>query len=233
MPSFLEEGAQRSWAEGVPLLQKERKAVIRPLLRPLYTVPPPPLREVASETLAGGWSIYLCKEVGRFAGRNVSPTSKDMNVRHNPSSFVDSPYVRTIPLDHEFSMQLRVTSAMTARFFGCTIHPVYATFALVEHGEYAARQAILPFLESEEDAVGASIEMEHIAATPVGWVVEIRARVTEIAGRSITCEIIASNKKGLIARGKQRQRVVSKEKLRQRIMALYEEPGPLNTNDIR
>lgn len=120
-------------------------------------------------------------------------------------------------------MRLRVTPEMTARFFGCTIHPVYATFALVEHGEYAARQAILPFLEPEEDAVGSFVELEHVAPAPVGWIVEITARVTEVEGRAILCEIIATGRDGIIARGRQRQHVVSKERLRQRIAALYEQ----------
>ena len=59
-------------------------------------------------------------------------------------------------------MRLRVTPEMTARFFGGGIHPVYATFALVEHAEYASRQAILPFLEPEEDAVGASVAIRSM-----------------------------------------------------------------------
>jgi predicted thioesterase len=121
-------------------------------------------------------------------------------------------------------MRLRVTQEMTASFFGCTIHPVYATFALIEHAEYASRQAILQFLDPEEDAVGAHVELEHTAPTPIGWIVEITARVTEVEGRTITCEIIARNRHGVIARGTQRQRVVSKEKLRQRIAELYREP---------
>jgi predicted thioesterase len=121
-------------------------------------------------------------------------------------------------------MRLRVTPEMTARFFDCLIHPVYATFALVEHAEYATRQAILQFLEPGEDAVGASIELEHTGATPVGWIVEIRARVVAVEGRSIRCEIRAYNRHGEIARGRGGQRVVSKEKLRARIAALYAEP---------
>lgn len=140
-------------------------------------------------------------------------------------SFVDSSPVRTIPPDHTFSMRLRVTPEMTARFFDCTIHPVYATFALVEHGEYAARQAILPFLESDEDAVGSFVELEHTAATPVGWIVTITARVVEVDGRTITCEIVAEHAEGIIARGLQRQRVVSKEKLRRKIAELASRAG--------
>jgi predicted thioesterase len=120
-------------------------------------------------------------------------------------------------------MRLRVTPEMTARFFDCTIHPVYATFAIVEHGEYASRQAILGFLEPEEDAVGAYVELEHTSSAAVGEVVEITARVIEVDGRSITCAITARGRHGVIAHGTGRQRVVPKRKLQERIAALYTE----------
>jgi predicted thioesterase len=118
-------------------------------------------------------------------------------------------------------MRVRVTPDMTARFFDREIHPLYATFVLVEHSEYASRQAIRPFLEAHEDAVGALIELEHIAPTPVGWMVEIRATVVLVEGSIIDCDIIATNYNGIIARGRQRQRVVRKERLRSRIAELY------------
>lgn len=120
-------------------------------------------------------------------------------------------------------MRLRVTTEMTARFFDCAIHPLYATFSLIEHAEYASRQAILPFLEPDEDAVGARVELEHSAPTPVGWIVEITVRVIEHDGRSITCAVTARNRNGVIAEGTQRQQVVSKRRLRERIAALYNE----------
>jgi predicted thioesterase len=117
-------------------------------------------------------------------------------------------------------MRLRVTAEMTARFFDCTIHPVYATFAIVEHAEYASRQAIIGFLEPEEDAVGTHVELEHMASAAVGEVVEITATVIEIDGRTITCAVTAKGREGIIARGTQRQRVVSKRRLADRIAAL-------------
>jgi predicted thioesterase len=122
-------------------------------------------------------------------------------------------------------MRLRVTPEMTARFFDNEIHPLYATFVLVEHSEYASRQAIRPFLEAHEDAVGALIELEHTAPTPVGWMVEIRATVVRIEGSIIDCDIVATNCNGIIARGRQRQRVVRRERLRSRIAELYAGEG--------
>lgn len=130
-------------------------------------------------------------------------------------------------------MRLRVTEAMTARFFDCTIHPLYATFAIVEHGEYAARQAILPFLEASEDAVGAQVELEHVAPAAVGTVVEITARVIEVAGRTITCAVTVRDASGMIAQGTNRQRVVDRAKLRERIAALggIHQSSEVDTNE--
>jgi predicted thioesterase len=118
-----------------------------------------------------------------------------------------------IPKDHRFTMRVRVTTEMIARFFDCTMHPVYATFALVEHAEYAARMAIRSFLEPHEDAMGTEVQLEHTSATPVGWIVEITATVRDVDGRTIACDIVASNRNGTIATGRAVQRVVARERL--------------------
>ena len=118
-----------------------------------------------------------------------------------------------IPQSHSFSMRVRVTPEMIARFFDCTMHRVYATFKLVEHAEYAARMAIRSYLEPEEDAVGSAVRFEHLAPTPVGWTVEITATVAAVDGRTIVCDVVATNRNGVIARGSVEQRVVGRERL--------------------
>ena len=110
-------------------------------------------------------------------------------------------------------MRVRVTGEMIARFFDSTMHPLYATFAFVEHAEYAARMAIRSFLETHEDAVGSAVRIEHIAPTPVGWIVEIAATVTKVDGRTIVCEVVATNRNGIAARGEVDQRVVLRDRL--------------------
>lgn len=111
-------------------------------------------------------------------------------------------------------MRVRVTPEMVARFFDCTMHPVYATFVLVEHAEYAARMAIRSFIEQHEDALGTAVRFEHLAPTPVGWIVEITATVTRVEGRTIVCEIAAANRNGPIARGEVEQRVVLRDRIK-------------------
>ena len=128
-----------------------------------------------------------------------------------------------IPLGYQFAMRVRVTDAMTATFFGSTIHRVYATFALIEHAEYASRQAILPFLGSEDDAVGAAVTVEHSASAIVGDVATITATIAEVEGRTIVCRFTVTKGGQLLATGTQTQRVVSKVRLKQHIAKLYEQ----------
>ncbi len=118
-------------------------------------------------------------------------------------------------------MRLRVTSEMTARFFGSLVHAVYATFAIVEHAEYASRQAILPWLGATEDAVGQEVTIRHIAAAPVGAVVEVTASVTLQDERSVRCRVEVRWNETLLAEGTTDQRIVSKEKLKKKFASLY------------
>ncbi|MBL7989319.1 MAG: thioesterase [Chlorobi bacterium] len=130
--------------------------------------------------------------------------------------------MREILLGHQFTMRVRVTDAMTATFFGSTIHRVYATFALIEHAEYASRQAILPFLDPEDDAVGAAVTVEHSAPAIVGDVVTVAAIIAEVDGRTIVCRFTVTNGGQPLATGTQTQRVVNKARLKQKIAEMYE-----------
>lgn len=128
--------------------------------------------------------------------------------------------MKPIPADHTFTMKLRVTPEMTARFFDCEIHPLYATFTIVEHAEYAARCAILPYVEPHEDAVGSAVTIDHTGPAVPGDLVTITATIVEQEGRSIVCSFTVLNGEQQIATGTTTQRVISKEKLNARVTAL-------------
>lgn len=118
-------------------------------------------------------------------------------------------------------MRVRVTPDMTATFFGSTVHPLYATFAIVEHAEYASRQAIISFLDVDEDAVGSMVEIEHVAPAPVGAIVSIEAVVREVEGRTIISDFVATLGPSVIARGRCGQRVVDRSRFEERIASLH------------
>ncbi len=97
------------------------------------------------------------------------------------------------------------------------IHPVYSTFWLCYHAEVAARRAIEAFFDEGENAVGASVSLRHEAMCAVGDHVTVRARVSEVKGAKIVCEIEAHSASRRIATGTQTQIVMTQATIDERI----------------
>ncbi len=112
-----------------------------------------------------------------------------------------------------------VTPEMSARLDGREIHAVYSTFWLAYHAEVAARRAIEPFFEEGENAVGAELQIKHLAMTAIGATVHITARVTQVRGPVITCAIEArvGNKNTLVAEGIQVQVCIADTIVQERV----------------
>src|SRR4030065_1863936 len=69
----------------------------------------------------------------------------------------------------EASVTVTVTPDMLATFEELgAVHPLYSTWSMVRHMELASRKIILPYLEPDEDAVGYSISVTHLAPTRRG-----------------------------------------------------------------
>lgn len=88
-------------------------------------------------------------------------------------------------------VEVVVTPEMTAVLDGIEIHPVYSTFWLAYHAEVAARRAIEPFFEADDNAVGSGLQLTHLAMAGIGARVRIVARVDVVEGRRIRCTIEA------------------------------------------
>ena len=118
-------------------------------------------------------------------------------------------------------VEITVTEAMVARFEELgLIHPVYATWTMVKHMEEASRKVILPFLEEDEDAVGHAVQVVHLAPTPVGMRVRVRATLDRIDGRRIHCRTEAANERERIGEGTTIQILVSRRTLREKFRAI-------------
>lgn len=74
-----------------------------------------------------------------------------------------------------------VAESDTAAVYGSGLAPVLSTPHLVALMENAAQTALTPYLASGQSTVGTGIDIRHLAATPVGMSVRIRAEVTEAA----------------------------------------------------
>lgn len=113
------------------------------------------------------------------------------------------------PRGETATLEVTVSTDMTARVGGEEIHAVYGTAALVQHVEQVCRQLLVPHLEDGEEGVGYAIEMTHRAPAPVGAELVLTATVEGVAPQELVCEVIVRHGTRMVARGSFVQRVVA------------------------
>lgn len=102
--------------------------------------------------------------------------------------------MRPIPVGAKGSFSLVVKAEHLAnRFKDATLPPVLATPVMIMAMENAALNAIKPYLDVGESAVGTRVDVQHVAATPAGRTVTANAEVTRIAGKQVAFRIDASD----------------------------------------
>ncbi len=110
-----------------------------------------------------------------------------------------------------------VTEAMVARFDELgLVHPLYATWMMVKHMEEASRKLILPYLEPHEEAMGHAVEVVHLAPTPVGARVRVRATLERVEGRRVYTRVEAFNEQKKVGEGRHVQALVPRSWLEAR-----------------
>ncbi len=101
-----------------------------------------------------------------------------------------------------------------AQFDSGTVHPVYATFALARDAEWSGRLFVLDMKEEHEEGIGTRLDIQHVSPAFVGQTVRFEACFEEITPKG---EIINSFEafvgERLIAKGRQGQRILPKEKI--------------------
>ena len=86
--------------------------------------------------------------------------------------------------------KLDVNEERCISFMGAE-NAVYATPRMVSDMEYTCRDLLLRHLDPGEDSVGAHVSIDHLAATPLGMLVTIEAKITEVDRRRVTFEVVA------------------------------------------
>ena len=89
---------------------------------------------------------------------------------------------------------------------------VYATPCMVALMEGAACEAIAGHLKETETTVGTMLNIEHIAATPVGLEVRAEAEVIAVEGKVITFQVAAFDEAGQIGKGTHKRVIVNSQK---------------------
>ena len=107
----------------------------------------------------------------------------------------------------------------TAKEVGSGDLLVYATPCMVALMEGAACEAIAGALKETETTVGTMLNIEHIAATPVGLEVRAEAEVTAVEGRVITFSVTAFDESGEIGKGTHKRVIVNSQKFLDKVYA--------------
>jgi predicted thioesterase len=127
--------------------------------------------------------------------------------------------MNAIPIGTAGAHRLLVTPEVCVDFLGDEEARVLSTPHLIGHMEWAARNAIKPFLGEDEDSVGTLVNIRHLAATPVGMSVEFTATVVEVAGRRVLFRVEARDEKELAGEGTHERFVVSVPRLAAKLAA--------------
>lgn len=113
-----------------------------------------------------------------------------------------------------------VGAADTARAVGSGDVPVLGTPRLIAWAEAVTVRALAPHLDAGATSLGTRIELDHLAASPVGTEVSMQADLTAVDGRSLTFTIRAwQDEDSAIARGTVTRVIVDRERFLSRLRA--------------
>jgi len=125
-----------------------------------------------------------------------------------------------IPVGAKGTSALKVQPEHLANRFKDSILPeVLATPVMVLVMENAALNAVRPYLEAGESVVGTAVDVRHLAATPVGHLVQAEAEVTKVDGRRLEFSVSARDEREEIGRGTHERMVVDMARIAAKLAA--------------
>ena len=126
--------------------------------------------------------------------------------------------MRPIPIGAKATATLHVKPEHLANRFKDAILPqVFATPMMVLVMENAALNAIRSYLDPGESAVGTSVDVKHLSATPVGHEVRATAEVVGVEGKRIDFKVSASDEQGEIGKGTHQRIVIDLRSFNERL----------------
>jgi len=128
--------------------------------------------------------------------------------------------MKTIPTGARGSFSLVVSPEHLAnRFKDAMLPPVLATPVMIMIMENAALNAIKPYLDASESALGTRVDVRHLAATPVGRRVIGEAEVTKVDGRRIEFTLQATDGAQVIGAGSHERMIIDLRKFSERLQS--------------
>jgi predicted thioesterase len=112
-----------------------------------------------------------------------------------------------------------VTPERTASHIGSGAVRVYATPAMVLFVERTCKDLVEPHLEEGTTTVGVELHVRHLAPTPLGSTVRLRAEVVSVEGQSIRFLAKVWDEQDLVGEVEHLRRVVDLDRFLRRVEA--------------
>ncbi len=123
----------------------------------------------------------------------------------------------------ELKPGLRGTSSLivaeehTAAHFGAGGVHVFGTPMMIGLMENAAFSAVQQVLPAGQTSVGTRVDVQHLAATPVGMRVTANAELIEVDGRRLVFRVEAHDERELIGRGQHERFIITLDRFLSRV----------------
>ena len=108
---------------------------------------------------------------------------------------------------------------LASSFKDSMLPPILATPVMIMVMENAALNAIKPYLEPGESALGTRVDIRHLAATPVGACILGEAELTRVDGRRLEFTVRATDATQEIGNGSHERTIVDVARLSKRLDA--------------
>ncbi len=118
-----------------------------------------------------------------------------------------------------------VTEQEAIQFMGTEVPHVLSTPSMVNWMEMTCRENLAPLLGPGEDSVGVSVNIKHLAATPVGMRVRVISKLTKMDGRIFTFDVEAYDEVEKIGEGTHQRASMLLSKFAGRVAAKKEKAG--------
>jgi fluoroacetyl-CoA thioesterase len=114
---------------------------------------------------------------------------------------------------------LVVEEKHTARHLGSGGVNVLATPIMIALMEEAGRNAVEPLLEPGQLTVGASLDVKHLAPTPMGMRITARAELLAVDGRMLTFHVEARDEREKVGEGTHVRAIINLDRFLARVKA--------------
>jgi predicted thioesterase len=108
--------------------------------------------------------------------------------------------------------EVTVSESNSAKTMGSGTLDVFATPAMIALMEKTAWESVQAKLDEGSGTVGTSLNVKHVAATPLGMKVTCESELIKVDGRALTFSVKAYDEAGLIGEGEHERFIVFNDK---------------------